>query len=187
MDKRKKHRESSEATCRCLGAMKPKVIITDKNMKMFHTVFEELEAISNFLTTENDEEETLRKEVEDADLLIVSYAQVTRKVLKSAKKLKGVLKWGVGVDSIDLDAATERRIPVVHCPSYGSDTVADHAFGLMIALARKIIDYDREMREKSWMWPSTDHAGIDLSGKKSASSFSDELVKPWLVDAPRLA
>ena len=64
-------------------------------MKKFHTVFEDLEAIANVVTTENDEEETLRKKVKDADLLIICYTQVTRKVLKSAKKLRGVLKWGV--------------------------------------------------------------------------------------------
>lgn len=55
-------------------------------MKTFHTVFKELEAIANVVTTKNDDEETLRKEVEDADLLIVCYAQVTRKVLKSEKE-----------------------------------------------------------------------------------------------------
>ena len=54
---------------------------------------------------------------------------------------------------------------VVNCPDYGSDTVADHAFALMISLARKIPAIDRVMREKAWVWPRPEFFGVDLSGK----------------------
>ena len=145
--------------------MKPKITLTDVNMKILQTVFGELEDLANVVTTDNDAEETLVQETGDADLLIVCYAPVTRKVLQAATELKAVLKWGVGVDNIDLAAATERRIPVVHCPNYGSDTVADHAFALMIALARKVIDLDRTMREVAWMWPAPANTAVDLSKK----------------------
>ncbi len=145
--------------------MKPKITLTDVNMKILQTVFGELEDLANVVTTDNDAEETLVQETGDADLLIVCYAPVTRKVLQAATELKAVLKWGVGVDNIDLAAATERRIPVVHCPNYGSDTVADHAFALMITLARKVIDLDRTMRDKAWMWPAPANTAVDLSKK----------------------
>jgi D-3-phosphoglycerate dehydrogenase len=60
-------------------------------------------------------------------------------IIQSAQKLKAILKWGVGVDSIDIAATNAAGLPVCHCPSYGASTTADHAFALLIALARKLI------------------------------------------------
>jgi D-3-phosphoglycerate dehydrogenase len=75
------------------------------------------------------------------------------------------VKYGVGVDNIDLQAARERGIPVANCPDYGSGTVADHAFALMIALARRLPPLDTQFRHHGWYWPETQWCGVDLEGK----------------------
>ncbi len=144
--------------------MKPKIVTTDANMYMLRHVADELNEIGNAIVTEDDREETLLRHVSDADLLVVCYAKVTRNIIAEAKSLKGILMWGVGVDNIDIEAATERNIPVANCPNYGTNTVADFTLGLMLALARKVIDLDRQMRE-DWMWPEFQYAGTDVFGK----------------------
>ncbi|WP_254565887.1 2-hydroxyacid dehydrogenase [Oscillatoria sp. HE19RPO] len=145
--------------------MKPKIVTTDANMYMLRHVAEELNEIGNAIVTEDDREETLLRHIQDADLLVVCYAKVTRNIIAAAKSLKGIIMWGVGVDNIDIEAATERNIPVANCPNYGTNTVADFTFALMLALARKVIDLDRQMRERDWLWPNFQYAGTDVFGK----------------------
>lgn len=144
--------------------VKPKIVTTDAKMYMLRHVAEELNEIANAIATEDDREETLLRHIEDADLLIVCYAKVTRNIIAAAKSLKGILMWGVGVDNIDIEAATELNIPVANCPNYGTNTVADFTLALMLALARKVIDLDRQMR-KNWLWPDFQYAGTDVFGK----------------------
>ncbi len=145
----------------------PKIVITDAKMKMLHSVWPEVQSLGTLVVTANDAAATLSRAVSDADLLVICYAQITRPIIQSATKLKAILKWGVGVDSIDLKAANEAGLPVCHCPSYGTATIADHAFALMIALARKLIPLVNTTRQTGWIWPepSREWAGIDLEGK----------------------
>lgn len=76
------------------------------------------------------DEEHILAEVGDADVLMVVYANITRKIIESAKNLKGIVRYGIGVDNIDLKSATERRIPVANVPDYCIPSVADHTFAL---------------------------------------------------------
>jgi D-3-phosphoglycerate dehydrogenase len=75
------------------------------------------------------------------------------------------VKYRVGVDNIDLLSAKERGILVANCPDYGSGTVADHAFAMLIALARRIVLQDKNFRRHGWYWPDPRFCGIDLEGK----------------------
>lgn len=74
----------------------------------------------------------------EADFLVVGLLPVTAAHLDAAPRLKGVLKHGVGVDNIDVDACTSRGIPVLNAPGSNADAVAELAVGLMFALARAI-------------------------------------------------
>ncbi len=144
-----------------------KIVLTDAKMKMLSTVWDEINELGTVMVTPNDDEDTLMDAVADASLLIICYAPVSRKVIEAGKGLKAILKWGVGVDSIDIDAANEHRLPVCHCPNYGSATIADHSFALLIALARKLVPLVNFTRQKGWLWPepSRTWAGYDLEGK----------------------
>ncbi len=110
-------------------------------------------------------EDDLADAVRDADLLLMCYTPVTARVIAGARALRGIVKYGVGIDAIDIEAAMARRIPVVNIPEYAERTVAEGAFCLMIALARKLIPLDRAMQAQGWLWPTAAWRGSDISGK----------------------
>src|SRR5262249_50639644 len=101
----------------------------------------------------------------DADLLLMCYTPITERVIDAASRLKGIVKYGVGIDAIDIEAARRKRIPVVNIPEYAEETVAEAAFALMIALARKLGTIHCEMKSAGWAWPVREWLGNDLSGK----------------------
>jgi D-3-phosphoglycerate dehydrogenase / 2-oxoglutarate reductase len=87
----------------------------------------------------------------DADALIVRGGhQVTAELLESAPRLKAIGRSGVGVDNVDLAAATRRGIPVVIAPEAGAHSVAEGALALMLALAKDLGALDRAVREGRW-------------------------------------
>lgn len=74
--------------------------------------------------------------VREADVLVVSRSRVTRRVVESGQRLKAILRAGVGVDTIDVPAASERGIAVAHCPDAHVHARAEHVLGLVLALDR---------------------------------------------------
>ncbi|MDR1762396.1 MAG: C-terminal binding protein [Dysgonamonadaceae bacterium] len=84
--------------------------------------------------------------VADADALVVQYAPVTRRVIEAAPRLKAVSEYGTGIDSIDVEACTERGIAVCNVPDYCWQEVSDHAVALTLALDRGIVRLDRAIR-----------------------------------------
>ena len=110
-------------------------------------------------------EDVLTDAVRDADLLLMCYQPISARIIEAAQKLKGLVKFGVGIDAIDIDAARRRKIPVVNIPEYAEETVAEGAFALMIALAKKVVPIAREMADKGWAWPTPRWMGFDLAGR----------------------
>ena len=146
--------------------MKPRILRTDTEVHITGNTLNDLRRVADVVTSESNDEETLARDAEDADLIIVNcFTKITARVIETARKLKGIVKYGVGVDNIDLEAATRRGVLVVNCPEYGAETIADHAFTLMLCLARKIIEIDKEMRRRAWIWPSPEYMGVDMFGK----------------------
>ncbi|MDP9369512.1 MAG: C-terminal binding protein [Chloroflexota bacterium] len=87
----------------------------------------------------------------EADALLVSTREaVTRRVLENLPRTKVISRYGVGLDNVDLDAAAERGIVVTHYPGYCTSEVADHAMAMMLALNRRIVELDRDLREGAW-------------------------------------
>jgi D-3-phosphoglycerate dehydrogenase / 2-oxoglutarate reductase len=86
----------------------------------------------------------------EADALLIQYGDVTRRVLEGLPRVRVLVRYGVGVDGIDLAAATDHGVPVVNVPDYGTDEVANHAVALLLALARKIARLDRQTRGGGW-------------------------------------
>lgn len=110
-------------------------------------------------------EDDLVAETRDADLLLMCYTPVTARVFHQATRLKGVVKYGVGIDAIDFAAAKAAKVPVVNIPEYAEETVAEGAFALMIALAKKLMPLQRTMRRDGWAWPESTWLGSDMAGK----------------------
>lgn len=85
-----------------------------------------------------------------ADALLVREAPVTAALLDALPHCRVVVRYGIGVDNIDLDAASRRRIYVANVPDYGTDEVSTHALALYLAVARRIVSRDRDVRAGAW-------------------------------------
>lgn len=88
--------------------------------------------------------------VRDADALLVQFATIDERVLAALERCRVIVRYGIGVDNIDVDAATRRNIPVVNIPDYALDEVADHTMMLMLAVSRKVCQIERQVREGTW-------------------------------------
>lgn len=87
----------------------------------------------------------------DFDAILCGDDQITRAVLeKSAPRLKILSKYGIGVDKIDVAAATEMGIPLAFCPGVNHTTVAEHTFALLLALSRQLVEEVNFTRSGNW-------------------------------------
>jgi D-3-phosphoglycerate dehydrogenase len=89
-----------------------------------------------------------------ADAILVQYAQITAEVMDALPLLRAIGRYGVGVDSVDIDAATARGIAVCNVPDYGTESVSDHAIGMALACARGIPRLDRGLRAGAFDLPA---------------------------------
>lgn len=143
-----------------------KIVRTDRELEMSR-VDEQLRAMGAQLVVLPDgvKEAQLAHEVADADLLLMCYSKITRRVIESATRLKAIIKYGVGIDAIDIDAAREHGIPVVNIPQYAEETVAEGAFALIMALAKRFKPIQHAMQQDGWAWPEQRWLASDLAGK----------------------
>lgn len=86
----------------------------------------------------------------DATVLIVQYVPITAEVLDALPGVRLIARYGVGLDTIDVAAATERGVLVANVPDYGTSEVADHTIALVLALLRGVTVYDRSTRAGDW-------------------------------------
>ncbi|HHF56227.1 MAG TPA: hydroxyacid dehydrogenase [Thermoplasmatales archaeon] len=108
--------------------------------------------------------EELAREIGKYDALMVrSATKVTRDIIERAERLKVIGRAGIGVDNIDVDAASEKGIYVVNSPTGSTRSVAELTFALMFALARHIHRADATMRQG--IWAKKKLKGIELLGK----------------------
>lgn len=102
--------------------------------------------------------------IADADAVLVrSATRITRESLAQADRLKAIGRAGVGVDTIDVEAATERGIPVLTAPEGNTISAAELTMALLLALARKVPGADRSM--KAGEWDKKSFTGTELCGK----------------------
>jgi D-3-phosphoglycerate dehydrogenase len=129
-----------------------KVVITDYE---YNTLQIERDILSQvdieFITTAQcrTEEEVIEL-ARDADAILNQYAPITKKVIGHLSKCKVISRYGVGVNTIDVEAATEKGIVVANCTDYCIDEVADHALALLLASARKVALLDAYVKKGIW-------------------------------------
>lgn len=99
---------------------------------------------------QNQTEDDLIQNCSEATVIINQYAPFTEKVLSQLPNLKLIVRYGVGVNNIDLTAATKYGVQVCNVPDYGTHEVADHALALMLALTRKITKMNRLVKDGVW-------------------------------------
>ncbi len=108
--------------------------------------------------------DSMVKDVENCDAIIARTALYPKEVLEAGKKLKVIGRHGVGVDNIDIKMATELGIYVTNAPLSNANSVAEHAIGLIIAVARNMIHCDKELRGGNFEIRNQIH-GFDLEDK----------------------
>lgn len=97
--------------------------------------------------------DVLRATCRDADAILTDYVPFDRALLGALARCRIISVAATGWDCVDTEAAAERGIQVAAVGEYCTDEVADHALALMLALNRRILDYDRQVRvEHSWRW-----------------------------------
>jgi D-3-phosphoglycerate dehydrogenase len=109
-------------------------------------------------------EATLLKEVRDAAGFLVRTAEIPAAVINAGTVLKVIARHGVGYDSIDVKAATARKIPVCITPRANALSVAEHVLALMLAMAKRIIPFDAATRKNDWNIRNS-YSAFDLEGK----------------------
>ena len=110
-----------------------------------------LEVIEAQCRTEDDVIEAGR----GVSALLTQYAPITARVLAELPELRMVVRYGVGYDIVDVEAARERGVWVANVPDYGTEEVAVHALAMALALLRHLPLYDRDVREGRWHPVST--------------------------------
>lgn len=103
-----------------------------------------------FLRGDADTPEKVIAAVRDADIALCGKEPFTRDVFAHSPRLKAVLRYGVGVDTVDLDAATEHGVVVGYFPDFCIEEVANHALVLMLDCAKKTRRLDRVFRDAGW-------------------------------------
>jgi len=98
----------------------------------------------------DDSEQTLIGLAADADAIATCWAQVTSQVIDAAPRCRVIARLGIGLDNIDVSAATARKIPVTNVPDYCIPEVADHSIALLLSLTRKIAYFDHEAKQQRY-------------------------------------
>lgn len=108
------------------------------------------EAGYEYVEASDIHEEILKKECRDADAVVCAYGEITGAVISGMERCKVIVKAGMGVNNIDIPAASARKIMVANVQKYCLDEVSDHAVALTLALVRKITYMDRQVRAGVW-------------------------------------
>jgi D-3-phosphoglycerate dehydrogenase len=134
-------------------ARQPKVVIADHDYGNLDIERPILEAAgARVVALQAKSEEDLFEEARDCDAIINQYARVGAATIERMERCKVIARYGIGVDIVDVEAATRKGILVTNVRDYCTDEVADHAIGLWLALARKLVQYNAATHNGIWQW-----------------------------------
>ena len=108
------------------------------------------EADAEAVVAPDGREETLISLAGDVDAIMTCFAQVTPNVLRAAPNCAAVGRFGVGVDNIAVDTATELGMAVTYVPDYCVDEVSDHVMALLLAFNRRVVLFDNSVKKDGW-------------------------------------
>ena len=133
---------------------KAKVVLTDYVWEALDVEHEILGELAEIVPLQVTDPEKFFPEAVDCDALLNTYAgPITAEVMAQMPNCKIIARYGIGVDTIDLDAATEAGIIVTNNPTYCIEEVAEHTIAMLLTAARKVAFYDRLVRQGGWAVP----------------------------------
>lgn len=128
-----------------------KVVITDYGFENTDLEREVLEPLGYSLETlKAGKGRALIDLVQDADAVITQFAPINAEVIGAMEKCRGIVRYGIGVDNVDLAAAAAKGIPVCNVPDYCIDEVADHTLALLLALTRRVVPNHQSVSGGGW-------------------------------------
>ena len=145
---------------------KPKILVADPVSERGVAELQEGGLLEVTVKTGLKEEELLKIIAEFDGLVVRSQTKVNARVIEAAKQLKVVGRAGVGVDNVDVEAATKRGIVVMNTPGGNTISTAEHAFSLLMSISRNIPQADASM--KAGKWDRKSFEGVELYGKTLA-------------------
>ena len=135
---------------------KPKVMLYES---LHHNGLDYLKERAKIVWASGYDEDVLCREVaEVSGIVIRANGEATARIMDNAPLLKVIGRHGVGVDNVDVAAATERGIYVVNTPGVNDKAVAEHAVGLMLALAKRLVKSDHAIRNGYWDFRYEDYS-----------------------------
>jgi D-3-phosphoglycerate dehydrogenase / 2-oxoglutarate reductase len=144
--------------------MKPRVLVSDKLSETAVQIFRDRGVDVDYLPDLGKDKEALLAAIPNYDgLAIRSATKVTPKVLAAATKLRVIGRAGIGVDNVDIPAATQRGIVVMNTPFGNAITTAEHAISMMMALARQIPEANASTH--AGKWEKNRFMGVELFNK----------------------
>lgn len=144
--------------------MAPRVLVSDKLSPTAVQIFKDRGIEVDYLPDLGKDKEKLLETIGQYDgLAIRSATKVTEKLISAAKKLKVIGRAGIGVDNVDIPAASRRGIIVMNTPFGNSITTAEHAIAMMFAVARELPEADKST--KAGKWEKNRFMGVEITGK----------------------
>ena len=144
--------------------MSPRVLISDALSPAAVQIFKDRGVDVDFQPNLGKDKDRLAAAIDGFDgLAIRSATKVTPKILEHAQSLKVIGRAGIGVDNVDIPAATARGVIVMNTPFGNSITTAEHAITLMLALARQIPQADASTQQGKW--EKNKFMGVEITGK----------------------
>jgi D-3-phosphoglycerate dehydrogenase len=133
---------------------KPKVVLTDYVWESLAVERKLLDGVADLVPLQTKTPEEFLPQAEDCAALLNTYAgPITAAAMARMPRCMIIARYGIGVDTIDLDAATQAGIIVTNNPTYCIEEVAEHTMALVLACARKVAVYDRLVRGGRWEVP----------------------------------
>lgn len=130
-----------------------KILITDyefEHLKYEEEIFQESGLEIEFIKAQCKTEEEVMGQAKEVDAILNQYAPISRRVIDSLENTKIISRYGVGVNTIDLNAAKEKGITVANVPDYGMEEVSNHALALLLSSARKVTLLNNEVKKGNW-------------------------------------
>ena len=128
-----------------------KVVVTDRNFDDLAVERAILEGAGHTVVDPcSKDPNVLAAAVADADAVITQFAPVNAAVIDAMARARAIVRYGIGYDNVDVEAARARGIPVCNIPDYCIDEVADHTLALILAVTRQVVPHDRRVHGGGW-------------------------------------
>ncbi|MGD9569618.1 MAG: C-terminal binding protein [Sedimentibacter sp.] len=145
-----------------------KVVICDYEFENVEPEKEALKTVPNlefFPDAQCKTEEEVIELTKDADGVLNQWNHITANVIDNMKNCKVIATYGIGTDKIDVEAASKKGIYVCNVPAYGTGEVANHAFSMILACSRQLVQYDRLIRQGKFGYPTLGKKLYRLDGQ----------------------